>query len=121
MLVITGGDCGLQTVLDADLPPGDYILVIEGFSSSEGVYSVTMICDSADTGAITNTVACEETIVGSTVGVPSNLGNPSGEILYAFSLGVDMAVQFDSCASSFDTYLRIASPALDAELEGCDE
>ena len=117
------GDCGLQTVLDADLPPGDYVLVVEGFSSNEGTYSVTMNCDTHDLGDF-EPIACAMggvPVTGTTVGAEDNMGNPSGERLYAFTLSTDAAIQFDSCASTFDTFLRIASPALDQELTACDD
>eukprot|EP01043_Picozoa_sp_COSAG02_P100764 COSAG02_NODE_36846_length_449_cov_2.082857_1_plen_113_part_01 len=42
------GDCGLQTVLDAVFTAGEYVLVIEGFSSNEGEYRVTMNCPTLD-------------------------------------------------------------------------
>ena len=115
------GDCGVQAVLDADLPPGDYILVVEGFASDEGSYSVIMNCDTANVGSF-EPIACGATVIGVTdESTPSNMGNPSGEALYAFTLMTTQAVQFDSCESSFDTFLRIASPTLDQELIGCDD
>ena len=60
------GDCGTRTVLDAELRAGDYILIIEGYSSDEGEYSVTMNCpDSGD--YIDGEIACGDTVQGSTV------------------------------------------------------
>jgi hypothetical protein len=115
------GDCGVQTVLDADLPPGDYILVVEGYSSSEGSYTVLMNCDTHDLGTF-EPIACGTTVTGVTdESTPSNMGNPSGEAMYGFTVTTTQSVQFDSCDSSFDTFLRIASPTLDQELIGCDD
>merc|ERR1712216_747996 len=40
-----GGHCGLNSVLTVDasqIPPGDYWLIVEGYSSLEGEYQVVM-------------------------------------------------------------------------------
>lgn len=124
------GPCGLHTVLDAVLecdatqpnysPEGDtceYNLVIEGFSSNEGVYAVTMNCDSEMDGAI----ACGETVSGSTVGAGSHVGNGASDHFYAFSLDRSSNIQMDSCASSYDTFLRIFDMSLGEEYTSCDD
>ena len=55
-------------------------------------------------------LACGDAATGSTVGAPSSFGNGAGDALYFFSLSADVAsVTFDSCGSSFDTYLPSAS------------
>jgi hypothetical protein len=124
------GPCGLHTVLDAvllcdpqqpnyapDANSCEYNLVIEGFSSSEGVYSVTMNCDSEMDG----TIACGETVSGSTVGAGSHVGNGASDHLYAFSLARSSNIQMDSCASSYDTFLRIFDMNLGQEYTSCDD
>lgn len=85
--------CGLQTILDTDLPPGHYILVVEGFSSNEGDYSVEMICSQPTTTADMLAIACPgavdgtpSTVTGSTTGMRNNLGNDSPEALFAFTV-----------------------------------
>ena len=112
------GPCGLQTVLDASLDAGDYMVVIEGFSGSEGEYTLEVVCSSP---AGHQAIACGGTVTGTTVGAQNIHGNGAGEHLFDFTLpdGVN-TVQFDSCASTFDTYLRIFSPSM-AELQGCDD
>ena len=59
------GACGLQTVLDAELEAGSYILVIEGFSSNEGEYAVTMNCPGEGDGGITVAVSGSSVLVSS--------------------------------------------------------
>ena len=75
------GPCGTRTVLEAQLPPGDYNFVVEGFSSSEGDYSVTMTCDRGVDPSSLPMITCGETVTGSTVGAGSHIGNGAGEIL----------------------------------------
>ena len=41
-----GSDLAVYAVLRADLSPGPYMLVVEGFASNEGTYSVQMRTDS---------------------------------------------------------------------------
>lgn len=124
----TSGPCGLQTVLDAALTcdatqsnfDGSqciYNLVIEGFSSAEGLYSVIMNCDTEYDG----TIACGETVTGSTVGAGSTIGNGASDHLYAFTLATPMNLQMDSCASTYDTYLRIMDENLGQEYTSCDD
>ena len=115
------GPCGLQTVLDAQLPPGEYALVIEGFSSSEGVYSVAMSCMDAASDSSMGPIACAQTVQGDTSGGFSTVGGGSAEHLYTFHLDAPTAVQFDSCASSFDTWLRVLDVTTQTELDGCDD
>jgi hypothetical protein len=116
------GDCGTRTVLDAELRAGDYILIIEGYSSDEGEYSVTMNCpDSGD--YIDGEIACGDTVQGSTVAAGWSLvGSDASEHMYTFTVERGMnLVQFDSCDSQFDTFLRIMTPTLDTQIEGCDD
>ena len=114
----------MQTVLDADLQCDqdqcDYFILIEGYADTQGVYSVSMDCDGAPAATINGTIACGGVATGSTVGAASNHGNEAGEAFWAFELPVHTAVQFDSCASSFDTWLRVMAPNMN-ELDGCDE
>ena len=130
--MVAGGDCGLQTVLDASLPAGDYTLVIEGFADSSGVYDIMMNCLPPDTSFMDGDIGCGQTVTGTTVGSLSNAGNGGGDHLYHFTLprGQDI-ITFDSCDSQFDTYLIVheavasgnaAEPfTLGAEITGCDD
>ena len=113
-------------MLDADLPAGDYILIIEGYNDSEGDYSVQMNCP-ATTGVVTGftdgDIACGESVVGTTIEAGSHVGNGASDHIYSFSLSEDQAgfVQFDSCESDFDTYLRVFNSDLTSEITGCDD
>ena len=115
------GPCGVQTVLDASLPPGDYVLVVEGFSSGEGDYSVTMNCPVED-AFLDGTLQCGQSVAGSTVGAGSNLGNGGSEHIYQFTLtdvpAEGTSVQFNSCGSHYDTFLRILPEVIPPD---CDD
>merc|ERR1711865_359761 len=85
------GNCGLQTILDADLAPGDYILVVSGYSSSEGEYQVQMNCPDMSgnvPGFVDGTISCElqPTVTGSTASSGSHVGNGASDHISAFSL-----------------------------------
>ena len=125
------GPCGLQTVLDtAALPPGDYALVVEGYSVSEGAYEVGMHCamDTAGSEIYDGRIECGETVQGDTSeGVwrsdVDSGGNEASEHIYLFTVGDGGVanIEFDSCASEFDTYLMVMSPDLTHEYRSCDD
>jgi hypothetical protein len=69
------GPCGTRTVLDADLPAGDYVLVVEGFSRSEGDFDIAMTCRDESQGFLDGDISCGARINGSTVGAGSHGGN----------------------------------------------
>lgn len=108
----------MQTLLDVkvtcDTPGADgrchYNLVVEGFSSSEGEYTVSMNCEPA--GYQPQRIACGGTVSGSTVG--------AGSTYVAFNVPVRSLVQFDACASDFDTYLMILNTPTRQALWQCD-
>ena len=123
------GTCGTRTILDADLAAGTYTLLIEGFATQEGEYDVVMHCptevDPEDpTQVLFNDgdVSCGTTVNGNTVGSANMLGNGGGDHRYSFTLPQGRHVlQFDSCASTFDTYLRVFNGDLTTEFAGCDD
>ena len=118
------GPCGDRTVLDlyltCDAATCNYALIIEGYSGNEGAYSVTMNCASSQT-QVSESISCGQTKIGSTVGASSVTGNAGGDHMYTFVLAEDGLVQFDSCASSYDTFIRIFSGNFTTELESCDD
>ena len=112
------GECGTQAVLaTGPLAPGEYLLVVEGFSTAEGDYLVTMACHDvcgdalrALGGRCDGAIACGATVAGDTDDGAhgSALGNDAGDAFYFFELEADVdGVTFDSCASAFDTWLRV--------------
>ena len=98
------GPCGLQTKLDAvlDCRPTagattcSYSLIIEGFSSNEGEYSVTMNCMPAV--AQLASLPCDSTQTGSTF---------QGDAFFTMHVDAQGIKQLDTAGSSYDTYLRI--------------
>ena len=70
---------------------------------------------------VEGSIACGETVAGSTDSVVSTLGGESGEHIYTFTMDREGFVQFDSCESSYDTFLRVLSDSLAAEIDGCDD
>lgn len=114
-------------MLDTVLTAGDYALVIEGFSSAEGEYQVTMNCITSDGGDsfLDGNIACGETVTGSTVSAGSHIGNGASDHVYEFALNPqpqEQVVQFDSCGSQFDTYLRVTQNTVNGlQLAGCDD
>ena len=125
------GDCGLHTVLDTILPGGDYTLVVEGFSSSEGAYSVIMNCPDEDCVQVDGEsrpcfldgdIRCGETKTGTTVDAGSHVGNGASDHIYHFTTRRgDTILQFDACSSSFDTYLRVFDESMLTEVAACDD
>ena len=117
------GPCGVRTLLDTILDctdmQCDYMLVIEGYSSSEGNFEVEMSCTQPN--GVDGSIACQQTVTGNTAGGSNELGSTSSDHFYSFSVPVDAQVQFDSCRSSFDTFLRIYSSDLARELHSCDD
>lgn len=95
------GPCGLQTVLDTQLDAGDYAVVLEGYSSREGTYHLTVECMQPSAPLA---IVCDDVVHGNTDSAVSNHGGQSGEHLYDFTLTEPInLVQFDSCGSQFDT------------------
>ena len=116
------GPCGLQTVLDlaeqgVTLEPGSYALVVEGYSNTEGHYSVNMHCVNEDTGGTDlydGRVECGDTVEGDTsAGMWQShvavAGNDASEHIYLFTVeeGGIANIEFDSCASEFATVIRL--------------
>lgn len=103
------------------LPVGAYNLVIEGFANSEGEYTVQMSCAALDR-QVEGPITCGSSVTGSTLLNPHDGIQGSPSHYYSFSLtDVNNLVQFDSCNSDYDTFLRIYSSDLGTELEACDD
>jgi hypothetical protein len=107
------GPCGLQTILDCALDAGEYLVVVDGYSSSEGDFNLGLTCGPS--------VGCGESVSGSTLGAMNVLGNSAGDSLYSFSLDAPSVVTLDSCGSTFDTYLRVYDNTLSTQVCGCDD
>ena len=92
------------------------VLVIEGWSSSHGDYSVDMNCPIFD-GEIT----CGATVTGSTAGHDNTHGNAAPDHFYTFTTTEAGVYQFDSCGSEYDTWLRVFGADLATEVASCDD
>jgi hypothetical protein len=66
-------------------------------------------------------IGCGQTVSGDTALALSQIGEVSGENLFEFTLDSMQLVHFDSCASSFDTFLRVMSDDLRVEYGQCDD
>jgi len=64
---------------------------------SQGNYALEVTC---------NTIACGETVSGTTVGKDSFIGSSSGEVIYEFVATTSRYV-FDACQSSYDSLIRV--------------
>ena len=65
--------------------------------------------------------SCGQTVTGSTVGASNRLGNLAPDHLHYFCTSVKGLHTFNSCGSSFDTWLRVWTQDLSRELLGCDD
>ena len=66
-------------------------------------------------------IVCGQTVTGTTGGEYSLFGGMAAEHLFSLSINRTQTVQFDSCASSFDTYLRVYTADLRTEVAACDD
>ena len=97
------GPCGVQTVLTANLGAGWYWLVVDGYSSSEGNFQMSMTCASDLDGA----VSCGQSWSGYSGGAGNHVGNSASDHIYEFTLSQSYDVTFNSCGSNYDTWLRV--------------
>ena len=93
------------------------MLVIEGFSSSQGDYTVDMNCPSGFDGEI----ACGQTVTGTTTGSGSTHGNAAPDHFYSFTVATAGVHTFNSCDSTYDTWLRVFATDMTTELSSCDD
>jgi hypothetical protein len=120
------GDCEFASILDTGgLDAGTYVLVVEGYSDTEGVYTVSTTCQNTteEIQYFDGNVECGEVIEGDTLGEGSHRGHESGDHIYYFTVpeGAPINVEFDSCASDFDTHLRVFNHDLTGEYAECDD
>jgi len=106
------GVSGLRTILTTTLVSGSYTIIVEGFSSRQGVYNLSMVCapgttvpppGPVDQGAIT----CGETVSGHTASGSNTLGHRSPEHTYTLTLASPAVVAMNLCQADFDVYARI--------------
>jgi len=84
-----------------------YTVVVEGYQNNEGQYQLTVTCDNEDDGGDDiDTIACGQTVSGSTVGRSSSFGNSAGDAIYQF-VATEREHVFDACQSSYDSLVRV--------------
>ena len=119
------GPCGVQTVAEIYLEPGNYILLIEGYSNSEGDYEITMNCVSDELLGCTDATAynydysateddgsCYPFIYGCMWDLADNYTALTGDVLtdvntddgscYRYGCTYEWAVNYDSLATTDD-------------------
>ena len=99
--------CGLQSRIERMLQPGSYTVVVEGFSSREGVYTLSTSCGNApSSGSLT----CGSTVTGDTTNAVHVIGSSSGEHFYRLTVPTTLTYTFATCGgSTYDTRLRLYS------------
>jgi hypothetical protein len=104
----TACPCGVKAVVDSGpLAPGSYAMVIEGYGSAEGNYTVEMSCQSLNfTLELDRNISCGSFVSGDS---SLSVGNELVEHIYPFTVGrTGVAnIVFDSCNSEFDTVLKL--------------
>ena len=93
-------------MLQISLSAGDYMVVMDGYYTDRGVYRLAISCpaDSFYQGWLTCTGA-NQTVTGSTTGGTSVVGHAAPEHFFLFSAPYYGDYVFNSCGSSFDTYV----------------
>ena len=101
------GNCGLQGQMSVYLPAGAYWFVMEGFSSSNGAYQVAVSCPvvTPPTPVVVGTLTCGTNVTGNTTGANHTVGMGAPENWYMFTAPQTALYIFDSCGSSYDTYV----------------
>ena len=100
--------CGLQSRIERVLEPGSYTVVVEGYTSEEGAYTLGVACGNApSSGAL----SCGSSFTGSTVDAVHVVGTESGEHFYRLAVPVAQQYTFSTCggSSNYDTRLRLYS------------
>ncbi len=125
LVMVAGNDdsCGAQSEISCNLPAGDYYIVVDGYNSNSGDYtlSVELVDICADyNDAVLSLSSVPGSISGSTVDAPSIFGSAAGDV------GIDIVIpttgnwDFGSCNEgtdfSTDLYLFDANPCEGGEL-----
>jgi len=109
--------CGLQSEIVLPLPPGEYRICVEGFSSQSGAFQLEVTArEWVDPCVAYNQalVQIEEfpfTLNGSNLGAPDVVGESGGEMGYAFSVSDTAVYAFETCleGTDYDTDMYLFS------------
>ena len=113
---VEGGDddgpCGTRTILDVTgFPAGEYYLVVDGYSNSQGTYVLAM---TAGQGVFRGPLSSDATVSGDTSAAASFVGNAAPDHVYTVTIPAGSSgatYDIDTCGSGFDTYLRVFTAA----------
>ena len=107
--------CGLKS-LTFDVVQGEcYEILVLGPDSNRRSYSLSIEC------VAPLPIQCGAQESGSTMDLPSVIGNPSGDALYLFCPSISGSAEISACGSSFNTLLHIQGPAVDFYCDSCAE
>ena len=107
-----------------------YTLVVEGFASNEGTYTLVTSCAAPPAtvppGASSGPAECGGTYTGDTTGATHVVGSDSGEHYYTVTVSTAQSYTFSTCeGSGYDTRLRLFSgshlEAASTELANVDD
>eukprot|EP00037_Helgoeca_nana_P012305 m.111533 g.111533 ORF g.111533 m.111533 type:complete len:665 (-) comp21372_c0_seq7:914-2908(-) len=106
------GPCGMNAVLSLRLSAGNYIVVMGGFETAHGVYTLGATCTPAPAAPISaGTLQCRSAPTqGSTVDGSTSIGHAAPEVFYIFTApqtGLYEVSTCDSALTTFDTFLFI--------------
>ena len=91
------------------LSSGTYYVALDGFANSQGNYVLTATCPTQNTlPTVTATATCNSVIQGSTALGTTLIGNQAPELWYNFTAPTTGTYTFNSCGSSYDTWLHVA-------------
>lgn len=98
-----------------------YTIVVDGYSSSEGSFVLTMICGSSEPEPEDRpTISCGQSVSGSTEGAANSVGNSAGDHIYSF-VATTSDVTFDACQAGYDSYLRLMDANLLSQIDANDD
>jgi hypothetical protein len=119
-------DALTRTKLTAVLSEGCYAFVVEGFSTEQGVFDISVTCaDDVTPASINRSIACDQTVTGDSLG-PIQPPLTAVAVIYSFTIANDNdPISFSACLSSFDVVLRIYDDTLTEQIMyrddgGCD-
>lgn len=103
------------------LTQGSYWVVIAGYDTSAGNYTMTVTCPVS----IVGNVACGETMSGNTTTGANSVGeHPAPDHWWRLTAPRDGNYTFDTCGSSFDTWVHVYTRIADTvgtEVSSCDD
>ncbi|PWG78023.1 hypothetical protein DDR33_24475, partial [Pararcticibacter amylolyticus] len=114
-------DCGSQSVISQpSLSSGTYYVVVEGYSTYTGDYNLEISSNSYGSpttganqyypilaGTFSNSGSYTHTLNNADPCLTNDIGQPSNDIYYQFTLTSTATVTLSHCGSTFDTYLYL--------------